>query len=107
MALLTCLLGVRRYLEIGACTGYSALAVALAMEADGQVVTCEIDEAIARTAKRHWRHAGLVDKIEFRLGLALRHWMPCWRKACVGTLIWRSSMPIRKPASFITSVVTP
>ena len=53
MALLTRLLGVRRYLEIGAYTGYSALAVALAMEADGQVVTCEIDEAIARTAKRH------------------------------------------------------
>jgi predicted O-methyltransferase YrrM len=71
MALLTRLLGVRRYLEIGAYTGYSALAVALAMEADGQVVTCEIDEAIARTAKRHWRHAGLADKIELRLGPAL------------------------------------
>ena len=45
MALLTRLLGVRRYLEIGTYTGYSALAVALAMEADGRVVTCEIDEA--------------------------------------------------------------
>ena len=71
MALLTRLLGVRRYLEIGTYTGYSALAVALAMEADGRVVTCEIDEAIAATAQRHWRHAGVTDKIEFRLGPAL------------------------------------
>ena len=37
MALLTRLLGVRRYLEIGTYTGYSALAVALAMGADGRV----------------------------------------------------------------------
>ena len=71
MALLTRLLGVRRYLEIGTYTGYSALAVALAMEADGRVVTCEIDEAIATTAKRHWRHADIADKIELRLGPAL------------------------------------
>ena len=71
MALLTRLLGVRRYLEIGTYTGYSALAIALAMEPDGRVVTCEIDEAIATTAKRHWRHAGVADKIELRLGPAL------------------------------------
>jgi predicted O-methyltransferase YrrM len=71
MALLTRLLGVRRYLEIGTYTGYSALAVALAMQPDGQVVTCEIDEAIATTAKRHWRHAGVADRIELRLGPAL------------------------------------
>ena len=45
----------KRY-EIGTYTGYSALAVALAMEAGGRVVTCEIDEAIATTAKCHWRH---------------------------------------------------
>ena len=71
MALLTRLLNVRRYLEIGTYTGYSALAVALAMEADGRVVTCEIDEAIATTAKRHWRHADIADKIELRLGPAI------------------------------------
>jgi predicted O-methyltransferase YrrM len=59
IALLTRLLGVRRYFEIGTYTGYSALAVALAMEPDGRVVTCEIGEAIATTAKRHWRHAGV------------------------------------------------
>ena len=41
------------------------------MEPDGRVVTCEIDEAIATTAKRHSRHAGVADKIELRLGRAL------------------------------------
>ena len=41
------------------------------MEPDGRVVTCEIDEAIATTAKRHWRHAGVADKIELQLGPAL------------------------------------
>jgi predicted O-methyltransferase YrrM len=71
MMLLTRLLGVRRYLEIGTYTGYSALAIALAMEPDGRVVTCEIDEAIAATAKRHWRDALVADKIELRLGPAL------------------------------------
>ena len=71
MALLTRLLGIRRYLEIGTYTGYSALAIALAMEPDGRVLTCEIDEAIATTAQRHWRHAGVADRIELRLGPAL------------------------------------
>ena len=65
------LLGLRRYLEIGTYTGYSALAIALAMEPDGRVATCEVEEAIATTAKRHWRHAGVADKIELRLGPAL------------------------------------
>jgi predicted O-methyltransferase YrrM len=71
MALLTRLLGIRRYLEIGTYTGYSALAIALAMEPDARVLTCEIDEAIATAAQRHWRHAGVADRIELRLGPAL------------------------------------
>ena len=72
MALLARLLGVRRYLGIGTYTGYSALAIALALEPDGRVVTCEIDQAIATTAQRHWRRAGVSDKIELRLGPALK-----------------------------------
>ena len=72
MALLARLLGVRRYLEIGTYTGYSALAIALALEPEGRVVTSEIDQAIASTAQRHWRRAGVADKIELRLGPALQ-----------------------------------
>jgi caffeoyl-CoA O-methyltransferase len=72
MALLARLLGVRRYLEIGTYTGYSALAIALALEPDGRVVTCEVDEAIAATAQRHWHRAGVTDKIDLRLAPALK-----------------------------------
>jgi predicted O-methyltransferase YrrM len=71
MALLARLLGVRRYLEIGTYTGYSALAIALALEPDGKVLTCDIDAEITKTAKRHWQQAGVADKIELRLGPAL------------------------------------
>ena len=71
MAFLVRLLGVRCYLEIGTYTGYSALAIALALEPDGRVVPCEIDHAIAATAQRHWSRLGVTDKIELRLGPAL------------------------------------
>jgi predicted O-methyltransferase YrrM len=71
MALLSRLLGVRRYLEIGTCTGYSALAIALALDPDGEVVTCEIDVEIAATALRYWQDAGVANKVELRLGPAL------------------------------------
>jgi caffeoyl-CoA O-methyltransferase len=71
MGLLARILGVRRYLEIGTFTGYSALAIALALQPDGKVLTCEIDAEITKTAKRHWQQAGVADKIELRLGPAL------------------------------------
>jgi predicted O-methyltransferase YrrM len=71
MALLAQLLGVRRYLEIGTYTGCSALAIAHAMHPDGKVVACEIDATFAAIAERHWRRAGVADKIELRLGPAL------------------------------------
>src|SRR5437773_1299941 len=71
MALLARLLGVRRYLEIGTYTGYSALAIALALGPDGKVLTCDIDAEITKTAKRHWQRAGVAGKIELRLGPAL------------------------------------
>jgi predicted O-methyltransferase YrrM len=71
MGLLARILGVRRHLEIGTYTGYSALAIALALEPDGKVLTCDIDAEITKTAKRHWQQAGVADKIELRLGPAL------------------------------------
>ena len=43
MALLVKLTGARRILEIGVFTGYSSLAMALAMPADGAMIACDID----------------------------------------------------------------
>ncbi len=71
MQLLVRMLGARRTLEIGTFTGYSALAVALALPADGQVVACDISEDYTRMARRYWAEAGVADKIDLRIAPAL------------------------------------
>ncbi len=71
MALLVELIGARRTLEIGTFTGYSALAVALALPADGQVVACDVSEEFTDVARRYWAEAGVADKIELHLAPAL------------------------------------
>ena len=52
MALLVRLIGARRALEIGTFTGYSSLAVALAMPEDGRLIW--IDEALTPDSSRFW-----------------------------------------------------
>jgi caffeoyl-CoA O-methyltransferase len=71
MALLVELIGARTTLEVGTFTGYSALAVALALPEGGRVVTCDISEDWTRTARRYWVEAGVSDKIDLRLGPAV------------------------------------
>jgi caffeoyl-CoA O-methyltransferase len=71
MALLVELIGARRTLEIGTFTGYSALCVARALPADGQIVTCDISARYTDIARRYWAEAGVADKIDLRLGPAL------------------------------------
>ncbi|TCP15202.1 putative O-methyltransferase YrrM [Crenobacter luteus] len=65
------LTGARRYLEIGVFTGYSALAVAEALPADGRVVACDVSDSFTRIAREHWRAAGVADRIDLRLAPAL------------------------------------
>lgn len=71
LALLVRLMGARQCLEVGTFTGYSAMWVASAIPADGQVVCCEINETYAEVAGRHWAAAGLAHKLDLRLGPAL------------------------------------
>ncbi len=68
MGLLAQLVGARRYLEIGVFTGYSTLAVALAMPPDGRVIACDKSESWTSVARRYWQEAGIADRIELRLG---------------------------------------
>ncbi len=70
MALLAELLGVRRALEIGVYTGYSALWVARVLPADGQLVACDVDADWTATARRYWEEAGVAHKIDLRLAPA-------------------------------------
>ena len=71
MALLARLVGCRRYLEVGVFTGYSSLAVALAMPADGRVTALDVSEEWTHVARRYWREAGLEDRIDLRLAPAM------------------------------------
>ncbi len=72
MALLVKLCGVRRAIEVGVFTGYSALAVALAMPDEGRVLACDISDEFTRIGKPYWEQAGVAHKIELVLAPALQ-----------------------------------
>ena len=71
MALLVGLIGARRCIELGTFTGYSSLAVALALPADGEIVCCDVSEEWTSVARRYWSEAGVADRVDLRLGPAL------------------------------------
>ena len=70
-ALLVRTLGARRAIEVGTFTGYSALAVAGALPADGKLVCCDISDEWTRVGRRYWDEAGVSARIDLRLGPAL------------------------------------
>jgi caffeoyl-CoA O-methyltransferase len=72
MQLLVRLMGARRYLEVGVFTGYSSLAVALALPADGHIVACDVSATWAKVAQRYWAEAGVAEKIDLKLAPALQ-----------------------------------
>ncbi len=71
LQMLVRLAGARRVLEIGTFTGYSALAMAEALPADGALVTCDIDPEHARIAQSFFDRSPHGGKIKLRLGSAL------------------------------------
>lgn len=64
------LMSAKRVLEIGTFTGYSALAMALALPEDGCLMTCDINEESTAVAPPFWREAGVAHKIDLRLAPA-------------------------------------
>ena len=71
MALLVQLLGAKKTLEVGVFTGYSSLSVALALPHDGKIIACDVSEEYTAIARRYWQKAGVADKIDLRIALAL------------------------------------
>jgi caffeoyl-CoA O-methyltransferase len=61
------LIGARRTIEIGVFTGYSALAVALALPADGRILACDVSDEFTRVGRPYWERAGVAGKIELVL----------------------------------------
>lgn len=70
MALLIRLLGARKTLEVGVFTGYSSLAVALALPREGRHVACDVSEEWTSIGWRYWQEAGVADKIDLRIAPA-------------------------------------
>jgi O-methyltransferase len=71
LGLLVRLMGARRCLEIGTFTGYSALAMALSLPPDGKLVACDASEEWTAIGRAYWRRAGIHERIDLRMGLAL------------------------------------
>jgi caffeoyl-CoA O-methyltransferase len=67
MALLAQLIGARRCIEVGTYTGYSALAVALALPPDGKLIACDVSDEWTRIGRPFWREAGVESRIDLRI----------------------------------------
>ena len=71
MALLVELLAIKRIIEVGTFTGYSALAMAQVLPADGQIICCDISKEWTDIGKASWQEAGVSSKIDLRIAPAL------------------------------------
>lgn len=71
MALLVKLIGARRCIELGTYTGYSALAVALALPPDGLLITCDVNREWSDIGRPFWREAGVESRIDLRIKPAI------------------------------------
>ncbi|RLA21330.1 MAG: SAM-dependent methyltransferase [Gammaproteobacteria bacterium] len=72
MQLLVHLMGAKRVLEVGTFTGYSALAMALALPDEGELICCDLNSEWAAIGRDFWEEAGVDKKITFLEGDARR-----------------------------------
>jgi caffeoyl-CoA O-methyltransferase len=61
----------RQILEIGTLGGYSGLWLARALPPGGRLITLEMNPHHAAVARQVFEHAGVSDRVEIRLGVAL------------------------------------
>lgn len=61
----------RRILEIGLLGGYSTLWMASALPQDGRIVSLEFEPRHAEVARKNLANAGLLDRVEIRIGRAI------------------------------------
>jgi caffeoyl-CoA O-methyltransferase len=71
MTILTRLLGVRRALEIGTFTGYSAICIARGLADGGRLTCCDVSDEWTSVARRYWQQAGVADRIDLQLRPAI------------------------------------
>jgi predicted O-methyltransferase YrrM len=85
MALLMKLMGAARCIEVGVFTGYSSLAMAMALPPGGLLVACDISEEYTRMARRYWQEAGVADRVDLRIAPALETLEDLLREGGAGT----------------------
>jgi caffeoyl-CoA O-methyltransferase len=68
MTLFARALRVRRAIEIGTFTGFSALCVARGLPDDGRLTCLDVSEQYTSVARRYWDRAGIGDRIDLRIG---------------------------------------
>ena len=71
LTLLVRMSGARRVLEIGTLAGYSTIALARAVGAEGSVVSLEYQSAHAQVARQSLERAGVSERVEIVVGAAL------------------------------------
>jgi predicted O-methyltransferase YrrM len=71
LELLVRITGARSILEIGTLGGYSTIWLASALPEGGRVVTLEFDPHHAEVARKNLRNAGVLDRVELRVGRAI------------------------------------
>lgn len=69
--LLIKIINANRVLEIGTFTGYTSMAMAMALPSNGTVITLDIDKQAPKLGMDYWQQANVVDKIIFKSGKAL------------------------------------
>jgi predicted O-methyltransferase YrrM len=65
------MIGARRILEIGTLGGYSTIWLARALPSSGRLITLEFSQKHADIARANLARAGLLDRVEIRVGPAL------------------------------------
>ena len=68
LSLLVELIGAKHVLEVGTFTGYSSLAMALALPQDGHITTLDTHPDWTTIAREFWKKAAVAHKVELRLG---------------------------------------
>ena len=70
LSLLVKLMQAKNVLEIGTFTGYATLHMAMALQKDGKITTCDINRDYTNIAKQYWQQAGVDHKITLKLAPA-------------------------------------
>jgi len=71
MQMLVRLIGAKKVVEVGVFTGYSSLAVALALPETGRIIACDVSEEYTSIARRYWEKAGIANRVDLRLAPAV------------------------------------